>query len=337
MTGGIHLTNRDRIRGVLDFEPVDRIPRIEWAGWWDKTAERWRGEGLPEELEGPFEIRRYLGLDDVQQCWIRAIMPSMPPPPHHGAGRMRDEADYEALLEFLYPEEGQFDRGMVEGWAKAQEAGDLAVWISLDGFFWFPRMLFGIEPHLFAFYDHPELMHRINRDLLEHHLRAIDQFCEVCVPEFMTVAEDMSYNHGPMCSQEQFDEFIGPYYRELVPKLKEYGITVLVDTDGDITELVPWMLEVGVEGFLPLERMAGVDVAQLRRDYPELRMVGAFDKTTMHLGEARMRQEFERLLPVVRSGGYIPSVDHQTPPEVSLEDYRLYRRLMDEYTELGAD
>ena len=97
------------------------------------------------------------------------------------------------------------------------------------------------------------------------------------------------------------------------------------------------MLEVGVEGFLPLERMAGVDVAQLRRDYPELRMVGAFDKTIMHLGEARMRQEFERLLPVVRSGGYIPSVDHQTPPEVSLEDYWLYRRLMDEYTELGAD
>jgi len=331
------LTNRERIRAALNFEPVDRIPRVEWAGWWDKTVERWRGEGLPEEVQGAFEIRRHLGLDDLQQCWIRAIMPGIPAPSHHGAGRMRDEADYEALLEFLYPAEGQFDRAMVEGWAKAQEAGDLAVWISLDGFFWFPRMLFGIEPHLFAFYDHPDLMHRVNRDLLEHHLRAIDQFCEVCAPDFMTVAEDMSYNHGPMCSKEQFDEFIGPYYRELVPKLKEYGITVLVDTDGDITELVPWMLEVGVEGFLPLERMAGVDVAQLRRDYPELRMVGAFDKTIMHLGEARMRQEFERLLPVVRSGGYIPSVDHQTPPEVSLEDYRLYRRLMDEYTELGAD
>ena len=47
---------------------------------------------------------------------------------------------------------------------------------------------------------------------------------------------------------------------------------------------------------------------------------------------AAMRAEFERILPVMRSGGYIPSVDHQTPPNVTIEQYRLYRRLLDEYT-----
>jgi len=40
----------------------------------------------------------------------------------------------------------------------------------------------------------------------------------------------------------------------------------------------------------------------------------------------------ERLLPLMRSGGFIPSVDHQTPPGVSLEQYRVFRRLLDEYT-----
>jgi len=74
----------------------------------------------------------------------------------------------------------------------------------------------------------------------------------------------------------------------------------------------------------------------LRRDHRDLLMIGAFDKTVMHLGEARIRQEFERLLPVMRSGGYIPSVDHQTPPEVSLEDYLLYLRLLREYTEAAC-
>lgn len=43
--------------------------------------------------------------------------------------------------------------------------GDYAFWYSLDGFFWFPRTLFGIENHFFAFYDYPELMTRINEDL----------------------------------------------------------------------------------------------------------------------------------------------------------------------------
>jgi hypothetical protein len=65
-------------------------------------------------------------------------------------------------------------------------------------------------------------------------------------------------------------------------------------------------------------------------------MVGGFDKTVMHRGEETMRAEFERLLPVMRSGGYVPGCDHQTPPDVSLEDYRLYVRLLREYAERGT-
>ena len=51
-------------------------------------------------------------------------------------------------------------------------------------------------------------------------------------------------------------------------------------------------------------------------------------------GESAMREEFERLVPLMRMGGFLPSVDHQTPPEVSLADYRLFLRLLEEYTAL---
>ena len=52
--------------------------------------------------------------------------------------------------------------------------------------------------------------------------------------------------------------------------------------------------------------------------------------------EEAMRREFERLLPTMRTGGYIPSVDHQTPPDVSLENYHTYVRLLREYTRKAA-
>ena len=61
-------------------------------------------------------------------------------------------------------------------------------------------------------------------------------------------------------------------------------------------------------------------------------MVGHFNKMVMDRGEAAIRAEFERLVPLMRSGGFIPSVDHQTPPGVSLEEYHTYLRLLDEYT-----
>jgi uroporphyrinogen-III decarboxylase len=58
---------------------------------------------------------------------------------------------------------------------------------------------------------------------------------------------------------------------------------------------------------------------------------------TMPLGEEAMRAEFERLLPVMRKGGYIPSCDHQTPPGVSFENYQIYVRLLKEYAEKAME
>ena len=49
-----------------------------------------------------------------------------------------------------------------------------------------------------------------------------------------------------------------------------------------------------------------------------------------------MKAEFDRLLPTMNKGGFIPSVDHQTPPGVSFEQYKEYLQLLDEYTLLAA-
>ena len=44
-----------------------------------------------------------------------------------------------------------------------------------------------------------------------------------------------------------------------------------------------------------------------------------------------MRQEFERIGPVMASGRYFPGCDHQTPPGVPLENYHTYLKLFEEY------
>ena len=91
-----------------------------------------------------------------------------------------------------------------------------------------------------------------------------------------------------------------------------------------------------MDGCLPIERQAANDIPRMRRNHPAWRMVGGFDKMVMHKGEAAMRREFERLLPVMKGGGYVLGVDHQTPPEVSLNDYRLYLKLFNEYARRAA-
>ncbi len=143
--------------------------------------------------------------------------------------------------------------------------------------------------------------------------------------------EDLSYNQGPMLSKELFDEFLVPYYKEIIPELNERGIIPLLDSDGQIESIIPWYEAIGIRGCGPLERMAGVDVNRIRQNHPEWIMIGGFDKTVMPNGEAAMRAEFERILPAMKSLRYVPTVDHQTPPGVSLENYLIYRRLQNEY------
>ena len=154
----------------------------------------------------------------------------------------------------------------------------------------------------------------------------------------MTFAEDMSYNHGPMLSEAMFDEFMKPYYDRVVPRLKQRGILAIIDSDGDITAPAAWFERAGLDGILPLERQAGVDVSGIRRRHPRMRFIGCFDKMTMNRGEAAMRAEFERLLPTASRGGLIISCDHQTPPGVSYQDYQLYLSLFREYAgQAGKD
>ena len=179
-------------------------------------------------------------------------------------------------------------------------------------------------------------MHRINSDLADWQLRIIDEVCSICTPDFMTFAEDMSYNHGPMLSKAQFDAFLRPYYDRVVPRLKERGILAVVDSDGDMTVAADWFEQAGMDGILPLERQAGVDVAALREAHPRMRFIGCFDKMTMFRGEEAMRAEFERLLPHRRRRGAVISCDHQTPPGVSYEQYQVYLRLFGEYAELAG-
>jgi len=323
----------ERFRALMDFQPVDRVPKWEWAMWWDKTLARWRNEGLPPRLgDDVFAIHEHFGLDPYKQFWFSTTDPTIEAVQHHVEGCVSNMDDYLLVRNDLFPDHRVALEQMAP-WSGRQAKGDAVVWITLEGFFWFPRTLMGFTKLMLAYYDQPELIHRINQDLLDFNLRLLEQIDRVCRPTFVTVAEDMSYNNGPMVSRGICDEFLSPYYRRLLERIGDMKMLTFVDTDGDVTLLVPWLQSLGIHGVLPLERQAGVDGRSLRETFPTLRMIGHFDKMVMTRGEAAMRAEFERLTPLVRSGGFVPSVDHQTPPGVSLEQYRIYLRLLDEYAQ----
>ena len=325
-------TQRQRFLDTINFKkPQDRLPKVEWAAWWDVTMNGFIKDGMP--TLGFDESLKYFNLDTMYCIAAPTILGDAPQPAHHGAGIMETEEDFRALEKYLLTDQA-IDAVVAQAKAlkEAHDKGDCIIRLWLDGFFWYPRTLFGIENHLYSFYDYPELYHEMCEKLADFHIKTIDAVTSVLIPDMAGLAEDMSYNNGPMLSYDTYKEFIYPYYQKVIPHLKKHGIKVFVDSDGKLEGMIPWLIEAGVEGIYPLERQAQVDINFIRDNYPNFLMLGGFDKTVMKNGEAAMRAEFERIFPVMKSLGYVPSVDHQTPPDVSLENYKIYARLLDEYT-----
>ena len=321
----------ERIYNVIRGKKVDRLPIIEWAPFWHLTWERWCKDGLnlPYNI---FEMQRHLGLDGCIQTYFPATGPDTPHPAYHGAGILKTEKEYAVIKKTLYPDPSKMYPKEHYEWVKKTHAeGHTAHWFTVSGFFWFPRDMFGIEPHLYSFYDEPELLHLICRDYAVWVKKVIEFVGNTFKFDFMSFAEDMSYNNGPMLGKDAFDEFLAPYYKEVIPYIKKLDIPVMLDSDGDITKAVGWYAGVGAEGMFPLERQAGVDVSLYIKEHPGIAFLGHYDKMIMHRGEAALRTEFERLLPSMKKGRFLPSVDHQTPPDVSLENYKTYVRLFKEY------
>lgn len=221
----------------------------------------------------------------------------------------------------------------------SHQRGDYSIRLNIKGFFWVPRELMGIEAHLFAFYDEPELLHDMNEYILKIYQNQLMKVLEWVQPDVIYILEDLSGGDGPMISPECFDEFVGAYYKRLFPLLKKAGVgNVMIDTDGDFEQLIPNFIETGVDGFLPMDVNAGMDIVEIRKKFPHLKFIGSFNKLEIAKGREAIDREFQRLLPVIRQGGFIPGADHQVAPSTSLEDYRYYiTRLKEVMKQAGAD
>jgi len=324
------MTTRERFRKVMQGDSgVDRSPVFEWAIWWDKTLEGWMAEGMPKPADD-LALLDYFHLDHMAQLWFNHYSPRCPKPEANGF-IIRDEADYDRVRPLLLPDDAvEQMRPKIEVIRDEHARGDAVVWYTVNGFFWFPRELFGDEANLYSFYDQPRLRHRICEDLITWQLKVIHELGGILHADFMTIAEDMSYNLGPMISKDMFDEFMLPYYKRLIPEIKKYGTKVFVDSDGDVSMMLDWFIGAGVDGILPLERQAGIDLVKLRERYPGFMFIGGFDKMCLFKGKEAIRREVERLLPVIRSGRYIIGMDHQTPPGTTLENYRYYLSVLRE-------
>jgi len=353
----------------MRFEKVDRPPFTELA-FWSETLKRWYREGLPatvdindffgfDEQFGQWGIkidfwpiprfvtrtiketdkyRIYIDERGITLKQMRAGVLSMP---QWLDFPIKDRRSWKQFKQRLDPTDSRrYPLDWGEELIEYLNRRDSSVPLGINpvsgnsaSFFGWLRDLIGLENTLYLLYDDPILIHDMNQFYEYFTIEVLKKAVKNVKFDFVYIWEDMGYKTGPLISPKMFKEFMLPHYKRLTSFLRKYGIDIImVDSDGNLEELIPLWIEGGVNVVLPLEAAAGMDVVKLRKKYGKnLSLMGNIDKRALIKGKSAIKEEVMSKVPfLIKQGGYIPYVDHAVPPDVSLENYIYYLNLLKE-------
>jgi uroporphyrinogen decarboxylase len=210
---------------------------------------------------------------------------------------------------------------------------------SINSFYGTLRAWMGTEKACTVFYDDPSLAHDMCEFIADFLIATLDRVLNDLQDEpadYFIWFEDYAYKGGPLVSPRIFKEFLLPCYRRVNDVLRSHGVEVIFqDSDGDPSVLFPLMLEAGINGTWPLEAASGMDPVKVRKEYGhDLLLIGGIDKRVLAQDRKAIKAELLYKMPaLLEDGGYIPTLDHTVPPDVSYENWLYYLELKREIAE----
>lgn len=165
---------------------------------------------------------------------------------------------------------------------------------------------YGYANYFMAYKLFPELMERhfrLQADLAVRRntgiARAIRQ---AGLPPLIRLDHDMTDDRGTLVDLRSLDRLWLPHFARAITPLLEGGVRLLWHCDGNITTLVPRLIEAGISGFQGFQYECGVDYAALcrtrdRQGRPLMIWAGVSVTTTLPHGTPDdVRRELRRLV-----------------------------------------
>ena len=360
------MTHRERFNNLYNGKPVDRVPFLDYMGPcnFKSCIPRWKTEGLAPDADAA-EVQRIIGFDYPRGFRLHAKFLFFPEfetkivrredekiymknkwggleiridgselMPITIEGPVHDRKSWEAVCDRLCTDIGaRFPPGFDDICEEAKQSG-LPVYTGdlPAGFFGAPREILGLENMMFLYYDDPDLLEEILDTLCDLWINMCDYIQRRVKLDYFFVWEDMCSKNGPLVGPQLFRKFLLPRYKRLTAALRNGGCShILVDSDGDERMLVPLWIEGGVNIVFPWESQFGLDLHEVRRQYPTLGMAGGLNKRVLEFGRTEMDRELEKLPFMLEKGYFIPCCDHGVTNRVSWDNYRYFYERLKEY------
>jgi len=247
---------------------------------------------------------------------------------------VENHEDWEEMKKRYDPREpGRHGKDLVEH-CRAMKDREHMVGIHFNAPFWQIREWVGMENLCIMMIDQPDFVQEMAEFWMDFVSKTMEPILDNIVLDQVGVSEDMAYKAHSMISPAMVRKFLLPAYKKWNSEIKASGCPIMyMDSDGYIGELIPIWIESGINYSGPNEVAAECDINEFRKEFgTKMAYNGGIDKRAIAKGGKVIRDEIDRLLPVIKSGGFIPGCDHGVPPDISWPNYIEYGKLLAEVT-----
>jgi uroporphyrinogen decarboxylase len=331
------MTSRQRVLTVFEHEQPDRVPA--WCGsspeFWEKAKKH-----LALDDEG---LRVRFG-DDFRRVFARSTEPQIHLPPdvtcrtpfgidRHGYGYGQPvasplaQATLEQVFEYSWPDPEKMDVSKIRAEAQRYE-GKYAILGGDWSPFWHDVIdLIGMENLFLKMVDEPEVVKAVFEQVVDYYTSVSRNIFEAAgdAIDIFFIGNDFGSQTGPLLGEELFREFIIPHLARLILLGHSYGLKVMLHCCGGVRELLPAMIEIGLDGIHAIQPCCkGMDLAGLKKDFgDQIVFNGAIDSHHVLIDGTpqSVREETRKVLDIMKpDGGYIAGASHdylleETPVE----------------------
>ncbi|MEG0630701.1 MAG: uroporphyrinogen decarboxylase family protein [Christensenellaceae bacterium] len=175
---------------------------------------------------------------------------------------------------------------------------------------------FGMENYFMKMHTNPDVVLAVTEHIVDFYLQAnkkcFDQMADKLTDSFF--GNDLGSQLSCLVSPAFFDKFIKPFAKKLIDQMKSYHLPVQMHSCGAIFDLIPSMIEIGVDALHPLQAKAtNMDAEKLAKEFKnDIIFVGGVDtQDLLPFGNPQQIRDEVRRLRDVFGENYIVSPSHE--------------------------
>ncbi len=325
-----------RLLTALNHQEPDRLPHLElWVtnqAVYEYVLERNLDYKIGDAAEGGQSITPEDDVEFAQRLGQDAVVCNFNWRPnnvfelaedgtrHYVNGTIKSLDDLEKL-EPPTPLDEQL--GHLERYLAAAEGTGVGIIANLTSFFDSAMLAIGVTDSLYMFYDNRPLLEKLMDILLDHQEKVMATICEQYGDQiaFVMINDDIGHNAGLMVHPRMFLEMFPWRMKRLIGPAKKIGKLVLMHTDGKLDNILPILIDVGININHPIEPESNDIFAVKQRWAGKMALIGNVHTPLLAYGtkeqiEAVVKEYCQKLAP---GGGYVlgssTSIMDGIPPE----------------------